>query len=105
MANGELEITLDGKTERLRCTPNAARAVNAALGSISEGYRRLAAFDFEAYTAVVAAGIGKSRADVEAAVFRTGLPHLVEPLSMFLEMLLYGGKPKPEAGEAGTGEP
>jgi hypothetical protein len=104
MVDGEVEITLDGKSETLRCTLPAARAVNAISGGFLEVYSRLAAIDFEAYVLVVAAGLNKKPADVETAVYKNGLPMLTAPLSEFVGMLANGGKRKKDAGETPAGE-
>lgn len=101
---GEVEITLDGRSEVLRSTLRAARAVNG-IGGFSEAFRRLAAFDLEAYVAIVAAGLSKRTQEVEEAVYKTGLPTLTEPLAEFVGLLANGGKPaatgtkEPKAGE------
>lgn len=97
MSDG-IKVTLDGRGETLRPTLRAAREVNAGFGSFTEAYRKLAAFDLEAYIVIVAAGLGKKPKDVEETVYRNGLPDLTEPLSEFVTLLANGGRPpvKPE---------
>lgn len=100
----EVEITLNGKTETLRCTLRAARKLNTG-GGFTDVYRKLAALDLDAYIAVVAVGLDKKPADVEEAVFATGMPDLVEPLSNYVTLLANGGRPlktteTDESGEA-----
>lgn len=92
MAQGEVTITLDGSEETLKSTLRAARDVNSACGGFIEAYRKLMAFDFDVYVAIVAAGLGKKRQDVEEAVFKTGLASLSEPLAEFVGYLSNGGR-------------
>jgi hypothetical protein len=101
---GEVEFILDGKSETLRSTLRAAKAVNS-MGGFQEAWRRLAAMDLEAYVAVVAAGLGKTMQEVEGAVFRTGLPQLSEPAALFVGYLANGGKARDTTSEeSGSGE-
>jgi len=99
----ELEITLKGRPETLRCTLKAAKAVNAVAGGFQGALARLATMDQDAYFLIVAAGLGKKPIDVEQAVYETGLTNLTEPLSNFVLMLANGGKPL-VAAEEGSGE-
>lgn len=95
----DVEITLKGKPETLRCTLKAAKAVNALAGGYQNALARLAAMDHEAYSAVIAAGLGKRPMDVEKDVYEAGLPVLAQPVSTFVMMLANGGKPLEEAEE------
>lgn len=88
----EVEINLAGKPVKLVCTLRAAKAINA-MGGFAEAFRRLAAFDLDAYVAVVAAGTNKKAADVEDAVFAAGMPNLTEKLSEYVGLLANGGRP------------
>jgi len=97
----EVEITLRGKSETIRCTLKAAKAVNALAGGFQGALARLANMDQEAYFQIVAAGLGKKPIDVEQAVYETGLTNLTEPLSNFVLMLANGGKPFIAAEEGG----
>lgn len=100
----EVEITLNGKTETLRCTLRAARRVNAG-GGFAETLRRLQSFDMDAFVAVVAAGLDKPPATVEEAVFTEGTMNLAEPLANYVMLLANGGKPLKAAAEnADSGE-
>lgn len=100
----EVEITLNGRTETLRCTLRAAKRVNSG-GGFAETLRKLAVFDMDAYVAVIAAGLDKAPATIEDAVFSTGMPDLNEPLSNYVTLLANGGKPLKTATETGdTGE-
>lgn len=86
-----VEISLDGKPETLTCNLKAAKTVSA-LGGFSEVFARIAAFELNAYSIIVAAGLDKKPGEVEGAVYATGLTNLTEPLSEFVSMLATGGK-------------
>lgn len=88
----DVEIELNGKPETLRCTLKAAKLVNAG-GGYSEVLRKLAVFDLDAYVHVISAGLNKKPAEVEDAVYRTGLPGLTESLSEYTMLLANGGRP------------
>ena len=98
----EVEVTLNGKSQTLRCTLRAAKAVNAG-GGFMAVLSKLAAMDQDFYCLVAAAGLGKKPSEVEADVYRTGLPQLTEPLSSFVMLLANGGRPI-VASEANDGE-
>lgn len=91
----DVEITLDGKTETLRPSLKAAKAICTAggPGGFQHVENRLLLLDIEFYILVVAAGLGKKSADVEEAVFRTGLPPLMRDLVKFCVLCANGGKP------------
>ncbi len=95
---GDLEIKLDGKIVTLRPSLGAAKRVNAS-GGFAHVVSRIQAADLEFYILVVAAGIGKKNAEVEEAVYRTGLPALGADVVKFVNILANGGKPF-EAEEA-----
>ena len=89
---GELEIKLDGKIVTLRPSLGAAKRVNAS-GGFAHVVSRIQAADLEFYILVVAAGLGKKTADVEDAVYKTGLPSLGADVVKFVNILANGGKP------------
>jgi hypothetical protein len=101
---GEVEIELDGQKETLRCTLPAARGVNAMGSGFTEVFRRLAAFDLDAYAGVVAAGLKKKPSEVEEAVYKTGLANLTEALSEFVMLLASGGRRQKPEGQDQSGE-
>ncbi len=103
MSAGEVELDLNGKTETLRCTLRAGKLINAG-GGFAEVLRKLAGFDLDAYVYVVAAGLGRKPADVEEAVYSTGLVNLTEKLSEYVTLLANGGKPLASSGDGKTGE-
>ena len=92
----EVEIVLGSgdtaKTETLVCSPRAAKRVNT-LGGMAETLRRLAVFDMDAYTVVIAAGLNKNPESVENSVYSAGLVDLLEPLSTYVKLLANGGRP------------
>jgi hypothetical protein len=98
LSTGEVDIILDGKETTLRCSLDAAKRVSAiANGSGYMGVQaRLGAMDHETYVLVIAAGLDKKPADVETAVFRTGLVELTKLLVLYVANLANGGKPLTE---------
>lgn len=101
----EVDITLKGKPETLRCTLKAAKTVNALAGGFQGALARLANMDQDAYFLIVAAGLNKRPVDVEQAVYESGLTTLTEPLSNFVLLLANGGRPLAAAEEtSGEGE-
>lgn len=101
----EVEITLKGKSETLKCTLKAAKAVNAIAGGFQGALVRLANMEQDSYFLIVAAGLGKKPAEIENAVYETGLTNLTEPLTSYVLLLANGGKPfATETENAGEGE-
>ncbi len=102
---GEVEIKLNGEVKTLRPSLGAAKRVNAR-GGFASVVGRLQAADFDFYVLVVAAGLGKKEAEIENAVYLTGLPALGADLVTFVNILANGGKPfGAEAPEGdGSGE-
>lgn len=99
----EVEITLNGKSETLRPSLGAAKRVNA-LGGFMNVHSKLQAYDFDYFVAVIAAGLEKKSADIESAVYKTGLPNLLGDVSSFVNLLANGGKPFAPVEDSGTGE-
>ncbi len=91
---GEVEIELDGEKKVLRPTLGAAKRVNAS-GGFSQVINKLLGYDLDYYVTVISAGLDRKPATVEEAVFKSGLPTLVEPLCRFVVNLSNGGKPPP----------
>ena len=105
--NGEVEITLDGKEETLRCGLKRAKALNAFAGG--NGHHgitaRLGMLDFDTYVQVVAIGLDRKPVDVEERVYRTGIVNLTADLLTYVTNLANGGKPiKAAEGDAPEGE-
>jgi hypothetical protein len=100
---GEVEITLDGKAAVLRCSLAAAKRINAS-GGFSHVANRLGQGDLDFYVAVVAAGLDKKASEVENAVYKTGMPSLVTPLSTFVDYLVNGGRPVAPSEGSESGE-
>lgn len=103
MSIGEVEITLNGKSETLRSSLDAAKRVNA-LGGFMHVHTKLQAYDFDYFVMVIAAGLGKKAPDIESAVYKTGLPKLLGDVSMFVNYLANGGKPFAPVEETEPGE-
>lgn len=92
---GEVEITLAGVKQQLRCSLRAARTVSALSGGFSAAYQGLSGYNLSIYTAIVAAGLdkrGNDAAAVEKQVYETGLEGLAAPLSRYLGLLMNGGR-------------
>jgi len=86
----------------LRCSLRAAKEINLVFGSYGAAYKRITEYDFGAYIAIVAAGLGKSGKEVEVDVYNVGMPDLVRPLTDFLGLLSNGGRPPSLDGTEGT---
>lgn len=99
---GEIDITLADGSATLRSSLRAAKEVNAMFGDYQAAFKRLAAYDFSAYVAIVASGLGKQPRDVEERVYGVGLPSLTKPLSDFVALLSNGGRPLVAASEGAT---
>lgn len=93
LSEGEVRISnKSGESMTLRCTPRAAKDVNAAFGSFMEALRRVETIDYAACNAIVTAGSGKPRAEVENFVFDVGIANMVAPLSRYVVLLVNGGR-------------
>jgi hypothetical protein len=105
LSKDEITITLGGEPVTLGYTLRATKEINRVFGDFLSGSRRLDAFDFDAYAAIVAAGTGKKRADVEEKVFAAGMDALIKPLGDYILRLSRGGRAANlEDGDKGTGE-
>lgn len=100
---GEVEIELSGRKEILRPTLDALLTINA-LGGVMGAYGKLQSYDFNAYVAIIAAGLGKKPRDIQDEVFRAGFVDFVEPLCDFVDSVSRGGKPKNDDGKKPSGE-
>jgi len=98
---GEVRITLAGKDLVLRSSLRAARAVSAGQDGFVGALQRVARYDFDAFASIIAVGIGKEASEVEDAVYETGLPSLIDPVSKYVGYLMRGGR---EAAAAGDGD-
>jgi hypothetical protein len=100
---GEVAIMLDGKEVVLKSSLAAAKRINAN-GGFSHVANRLGQGDLDYYILVTAAGLDKKASDVENAVYKTGMPYLVTPLSTFVDYLCNGGRPAAPSEGSGSGE-
>jgi hypothetical protein len=88
----ERTIKLGGRVETLRATPRAFKAIDARFGNVNAALASLAAFEFGAYVAMVAAGLGrKADEKLEEEVFEANLTSLIGPLSALCYALANGG--------------
>ena len=94
---GEVDIPLG----TLRCTLRASKEVSAYFGNFVSANERVARFEQEAITRVIAAGLGKKPEDIEQAVYDAGLLSLNAPVQRWLDLLANGGRkyepPAPDA--------
>jgi hypothetical protein len=105
----EVKTKLVGKDAVLRPSLRAAKKLDAFFGGIGNGFQPLRQFNLAAYTAVIAAGLGKTDEEVEEAVYETGLANLAGDASLFLSLLTLGGSmpekdDKKNEGENKSGE-
>jgi hypothetical protein len=96
---GDVDIELDGETVTLRPSLRAAQAISRQNGGIRGALRGVTDLDFDIITSIIAVGLGRKPAEVEDAVYRTGLPELVEGVTTFVAVIANGGKPA-KGGEA-----
>lgn len=104
----EVEIELNGKAETLKPSLRAGKVINNAFGNYVDALRQLHIYDHSAYSVIVAAALGKKPADVEEAVFATGLNKLSVPLALFVNSLACGGRDPAElerTEDAAPGKP
>lgn len=97
----EIRCDLNGESIVLKCTIRAVKEITATFGSYTEAFARLGAFDHSAYVAIVAAGTGKKRAEVEDDVFAQGVDKLIAPLSDYIGLLTRGGRPETSEDSSG----
>lgn len=95
---GEVEIELVGWGRPLKLVPSltAATNLNRRYQGLGNLIQRIAAYDFEAFVAIIAAGAGvteKGMRKLPDAVYDTGLINLVVPLTKFCTTLANGGRP------------
>lgn len=92
LSAGEVRFDALGESNVLRCTPRAAKEVNAYFGSFVNAMQRVESMDFEAFVTVVAAGLNKKRGEVEELTYDAGIMVLMKPVSNFVVMLANGGR-------------
>lgn len=89
---GNVEFKLDGEQLTLRPSLRAAQAISRQGGGIRAVLRSISDLDFDMITYIIAVGLGKKPAEVEDAVYRTGLPDLVDPVTTFVAVIANGGR-------------
>lgn len=83
---GEVEIELNGRKVTLKPSLQAAKEINF-LGGLGGAIGKLASGDLDAYFGIVAAGLSKTRAEIEEDVWASELSDLAKPLSDFVSKL------------------
>lgn len=112
---GDVEIVLDGKKYVLKSTARAMRSVSLACDGHMGVLAGLAQYRVETAIVLICAGLNKtSNKDVEEVndlVFKSGgVVALLEPLRVYAETVMNGGKrpkeePSEEDGEASGNPP
>lgn len=102
--DNEVRIELDGESALLRCTPRAAKEINAHFGSFREAAQRVDALDYAAFVAIIAVAVGKERKAVEDSVWGAGLTSLAAPLTRYIVLLANGGRMPKNSEEPAPGE-
>lgn len=85
------DVEIGGATYSLKPTLKAMRAVNQHFGSMEMAYSKLAAIDFSAVVAVIAAGAelqGKATERLEQSVFEAGVSNCAPIAIEFLALLM-----------------
>lgn len=108
MKPAEVEITLDGESVTLRCTLEAAIAINTHFQGFLIAYQRVSNMDIQSAAVVVRYGAGmdaKAAKDLMGKIHATGIGKLTGPLAAYISLLITGGKAAKddESGEAGAG--
>jgi hypothetical protein len=91
---GNVDLKLDGEDVTLRPSLKAAQAISRQSGGIRGALKAIAELDFDTITYIIAVGLGKKPSDIEDAVYRTGLPDLVDPVNTFVAVIASGGRIK-----------
>lgn len=97
----DVALLLGEKEYFLVPTLRAHKAVNHRFGGFAGAYQRLQVYDFDAFVAIIAAGLNKRDPEdiekIEHEVYENGLQPLNKPLTLFVDALINGGrKPKTE---------
>lgn len=95
LSEGEFEIILGkppGAKFVLRPTLEAFKVVNSRFGGFNAALQALSRGDADSLTYIVAAGLGKTIADVEGLVFEAGIRNLFDPVGEYVERLTNGGR-------------
>jgi hypothetical protein len=90
---GDVQIVLDGETVTLRPSLKAALTISREAGGIMGAFRGLSDLNLDTVIGIIAVGLGKKPADIEEAVWRTGVGSLVPGVTQFVSIIANGGKP------------
>jgi hypothetical protein len=99
---GDVDIVLDGETVTLRPSLKAAQAISRGSGGIRGALRGVTELDLDMITSIIAVGLGKKPVEVEDAVYRTGLPELVDGVTTYVAIIANGGRPAKGGEEKGN---
>ncbi len=95
LKSAEVEITLLGEMDTLKCTLGAATAISNHFGGFGRAFERVQALDLDACTRIIRWGTGIEGEAMKAQagkVFVTGLANLTGPLAEYLGLLISGGR-------------
>jgi len=98
---GDVQIVLDGETVTLRPSLKAALTISREAGGIMGAFRGLSDLNLDTVTGIIAVGLGKKPAEIEEAVWRTGIASLVPGCTKFVSIIANGGRPADE-GDGGS---
>ncbi len=104
----EILVTIGGETFALKCTLDAYRSFQSALGGFLGAFNRLATADVETCVYIVAAATGKKSDFAEheriaGLMFKDGLDgKMFDLLTSYIKLLQNGGKVRPEAADGGA---
>ena len=99
LVSATVEIDLGGSPVILKCTLDAAVAINAQYQGFINAHNRVVAMDLDAMALIVRLGAGldaKEAADLRSKIFASGLVGLTVPLGHYIVLLMNGGR---EPGE------
>lgn len=115
IGDGNVELELeDGDKLTLKPTWGAAQAISRNLGGISGAVERVVRLDIDATVQVIMFGLGyfgtrKPPNDLAERIWKTGFTDrsggIAETTIKYLNILANGGKPLPEDGGSGEGNP
>lgn len=102
---GDVEILIANRTETLRPSLKACRAIAKEHGGVLSVIERVNRLDPEAITGVVALGLDKKIEEIEEAVWEAGITTLAAPVARFVENIWNGGRPLASGGSESTANP
>jgi hypothetical protein len=107
---GDVQIRLNGEEKTLRPTLSAAIVISRMSGGILGAMQRVSQLDFDTMVVVTRAGLDLTdlgAKGLEEKVFASGLGYadgLAKPLTLYLENLANGGRPRVVEGSTDDAE-